>query len=44
VVARKKLKLGAYYYFVLYEDRDLTVPIIETLRFKREVTETGAEE
>jgi hypothetical protein len=44
VVAKKKLKPGAYYYFVLYEDRDLTVPVIETLRFKKEVTGNGAEE
>lgn len=44
MVAKSKLKAGAYYYFVLYEDRDLTVPVIETLRFKREVTEGDVEE
>ena len=41
MVSRDRLKVGAYYFFVTYEDRDLTVPVIETLRF-REVT-TGGE-
>ena len=44
MVAKTKLKAGAYYYFVLYEDRDLTVPVIETLQFKKEVAGDGAEE
>lgn len=44
MIAKSKLKAGAYYYFVTYEDRDLTVPVIETLRFKKEVSENGAEE
>jgi hypothetical protein len=44
VIAKSKLKAGAYYFFVTYEDRDLTVPVIETLRFKKEVSENGAEE
>ena len=44
MVAKNKLKAGAYYYFVLYEDHELTVPVIETLRFKKEVTGNGAGE
>jgi hypothetical protein len=41
VISRDKLKTGAYYFFVTYEDHDLTVPVIETLRFKSEVSENG---
>ena len=41
MISRDRLKVGAYYFFVTYEDRDLTVPVIETLRFKSEVTESG---
>jgi hypothetical protein len=41
VISKEKLKVGAYYFFVTYEDRDLTVPVIETLRFKSEVSEGG---
>jgi hypothetical protein len=40
VISRDKLKIGAHYFFVIYEDRDLTVPVIETLRFKGEVSES----
>jgi hypothetical protein len=44
VIAKSKLKVGAYYYFVTYEDSDLTVPVIETLQFKKEVLVNGTEE
>lgn len=37
MVAKSKLKPGTHYYFVLYEDRELTVPVIETLRYRNEV-------
>jgi hypothetical protein len=43
VIAKRELKVGSCYYFVTYEDRDLTIPVIETLRFKRELTEKGAD-
>jgi hypothetical protein len=39
MISRERLKVGAYYFFVTYEDRDLTVPVIETLRFQKEVSE-----
>ncbi len=33
-IAKGKLKIGRHYFFVTYEDRDLRVPVIETLRFR----------
>lgn len=39
MISRERLKAGGYYFFVTYEDRDLTVPVIETLRFQNEVRE-----
>jgi hypothetical protein len=42
VISRDKLKAGAYYFFVTYEDRNRTIPVIETLRFKSEVLEGRA--
>ena len=41
MISREKLKAGGYYFFVTYEDRDLTVPVIETLRFQSEVSQEG---
>lgn len=35
--SRQALKVGAYYFFVTHEDRDLTIPVIEILRFKSDV-------
>jgi hypothetical protein len=40
-MTRDQLKSGAYYFFLTYEDRNLTVPVIETLRFQSEVSESG---
>ena len=39
MISRDRLKVGAHYFFVTYEDRDRTIPVIETLRFKSEVSE-----
>lgn len=39
MISRDRLKVGAYYFFVTYEDRNRTIPVIETLRFKGEVSE-----
>jgi hypothetical protein len=36
MVSKDRLQRGAYYYFVTYEDRALTVPVIETLCFTNE--------
>jgi hypothetical protein len=42
VITKDRLKIGACYFFVTYEDRKRTIPVIETLRFKSEVLESGA--
>ena len=41
MISREKLRAGGYYFFVTHEDRDLTVPVIETLRFQSEVSREG---
>jgi hypothetical protein len=43
VKSKDELKVGAYYFFVTYEDTALTVPVIETLRFKNEVSSDRGE-
>lgn len=42
MITRDRLKVGACYFFVTYEDRDLTMPVIETLRFKSDVPGSAA--
>lgn len=42
MISRDRLKVGAYYFFVTYEDRNRTIPVIETLRFNSEVSEGRA--
>lgn len=37
MITRDRLKVGAYYFFDTHEDCDLTIPVIETLRFKSDV-------
>ena len=44
MVASDKLQAGACYFFVTYEDRDLNVPVVETLRFKNRVSENDSRE
>ncbi|MBM0108848.1 hypothetical protein JM946_29300 [Steroidobacter sp. S1-65] len=34
MISSDKLQAGERYYFVSYEDRDASVPVVETLRFK----------
>ena len=42
MISSDRLKAGTCYFFVTYEDRDPSVPVVATLRFKHKVSEGDA--
>ena len=44
MIQRSDLKVGSTYFFVTYEDRELKIPVIETLAFRSETTTTKSDE
>ena len=42
MIASDRLQTGSCYFFVTYEDRDGSVPVVETLRFKNRAPESDS--